>query len=748
MAAKYAGVIIDRIHPSLDKVFSYSIPEEMIDKDLLGMRVKVPFGSKLSEGYIVSIEDSVDLPVEKIKAVKEFPDPYPLLSKELIPLIKWMKEKYHCMAIEAIRCLIPYGIRTNPRAKTQKIVYLNEDIDPEDVIQFLRGRAPKMADIMTVLANEDGITVGELLEISGASSSSLNSLKAKGYVEIVKEEVYRDPWDEDYTEHTVPPVLNPEQIAAIECIQNNFNSGRTILLHGVTGSGKTEVYMRAVEMALSQGKQAIVLVPEISLTPQIVARFKGRFGEKIAVLHSRLSIGERFDEWRKIRNNEVDIVVGARSAIFAPFSRLGIIIIDESHEDTYKSGTRPRYHAREVAEKRCSLHNAFLVLGSATPSLEDYNKANLGLYSMAEMVNRVDGQPMPGVEIVDMREEIKKGNRSIFSQSMFNAVNDCLAKNEQAILLINRRGYAQFVSCRNCGYVVKCDNCDVSLTYHSDKSLLLCHYCGSSARYPQICPACGSKYIKHFGLGTQRAEQEIMSLFPKARVVRMDMDTTSRKGEHLRILSEFSSGKYNILLGTQMVAKGLDFPNVTMVGVIAADSTLNLPDYRSSEKTFQLITQVAGRAGRGQKAGRVVVQTYQPDSYAIQYASRHDYKGFFNQEINIRHQFFYPPFSNIIRILLSGEEEKELINCAHNVLQWVKEKIEQNVLLKRECIDAGVFPAPYQKIKNKYRWHVLIRILPKDKANDMYHKLIDELIERFYRVDISMSIDFNPVSLL
>lgn len=441
-------------------------------------------------------------------------------------------------------------------------------------------------------------------------------------------------------------------------------------------------------------------------------------------------------------------MVGARSAIFAPLGNLGIVIIDESHEDSYKSEASPRYHTLGLATQRCQNEGASLVLGTATPSLEDYYKSVQKEHTRVVMNHRIENRPLPKVDVVDMRMELAKGNRSMFSKSLYDELERVLQRGEQAIILLNRRGYAQFVSCRSCGYVVKCNNCDISLTYHARENRLKCHYCEYSSPYPNICPECKSPYIKHFGTGTQRVEDEINSFFPHARIIRMDMDTTSRKGSHQRILDAFRGKEYDILLGTQMVAKGLDFPDVTLVGVIAADTSLNLPDYRSSEKTFQLITQVAGRAGRGSKGGRVVIQTYEPDHFSIQHASRHDYEGFYNEEIEIRRQFRYPPFCHIVRILITGENEKSLIDTANRLEVWIKHRMDNDPILKNGIIELGAYPAPLEKVKNKYRWHVLTRIKKDRIFVERYHEVIDDCLKEFHNTSNIIGVDFYPTSLL
>ena len=749
----FAGVIIDQAHPALDKIFHYIVHDNLRDKIQLGMRVLVPFGigNKTIEGYIMSLDKETQVPYNKLKSIKKLMDPFPLILPELIPLVWWMKKEYHCLTIEAIRCFIPPGLRRNITEKQEKVVFLKAENNILGKAALVEPRSKYMAEILRILDERDGIPLAELADIAGgAPLSSFKSLEKKGWISIEDQEVYRNPWDHFIPNSDLVEVeLTQEQKNAIDIIRKGMSKSQGVfLLHGVTGSGKTEVYIHLVEKALKDNKRAIILVPEISLTPQTVGHFKDRFGEEVAILHSALSPGERFDEWRRIYNCQVNIVVGARSAIFAPVRDLGIIIIDEAHEDSYKSEASPRYHTTELAKQRSKEQGAVLVLGTATPSLEDFYNSEQNHYYRIPMDHRIDDKPLPQVEVVDMRMEIKKGNRSIFSQKLYDELRGILLRREQAIILLNRRGYAQFVSCRACGYVVKCDNCDISLTYHSKNNILKCHYCGDTKPYPNICPECKSPYIKHFGVGTQRVEQEIKKILPPARIVRMDMDTTSTKGAHQRILDAFRQKEYDILLGTQMVAKGLDFPDVTLVGVIAADTALNLPDYRSSEKTFQLITQVAGRAGRGQRKGKVIVQTYQPEHYSIQYASRHDYKGFYDEEITIRKQFNYPPFSHIIRILISGEDEKSVINTAIGIEKWMKHNITKDTIIKTGLLEIGAYPAPLERIKNKYRWHVSIRIRKDKIFLERYHEVVDQCQKEFLNNSNTIVVDFYPTSLL
>ena len=525
------------------------------------------------------------------------------------------------------------------------------------------------------------------------------------------------------------------------------NSQQTFLLHGVTGSGKTEVYMQAMAEVLKRGKRAIVLVPEIALTPQTVTRFSARFGRRITVLHSQLSPGERYDQWQRVKSGEVDIVVGPRSAIFAPVENLGLIVIDEEHETTYKQDEPPpRYHAREVAIKRAELVNCVVILGSATPSLESYYKATQGEYRLLNLKNRVDNIAMPPVEIIDMRVELKqKNNRSIFSEHLHDAIEERLALGQQVILFLNRRGFSTYVFCRECGHVEQCERCSISLTYHFDTKLMVCHHCNRECPPPKECPDCFSPYIRYLGLGTQKVEMEIQKAFPTARVARMDTDTTTRKGAHKNILDAFKNGEFDILVGTQMIAKGLDFPNITLVGVINADTALNLPDFRSGERSFNLLTQVAGRSGRSALGGNVIIQTYNPDHYSIQSAQEHDYHRFYQEEIALRASLLYPPFSHAASILLRGEDESLVIQAA-NLLN------EQMEMLKEaqfpEVKIRGPAPAPLAKIKNRYRWHFLLRSSDVKQLRELIQQSIQAAPPSVTRGNVDVLVNIDPMSVL
>ncbi|TDT61642.1 primosomal protein N' [Fonticella tunisiensis] len=638
------------------------------------------------------------------------------------------------------------GIIELKRKMDQKVKEKTLDIyvplEVEKCNEFIQNPPPryrKQAEILKqIIDNKDEHTITELCRKYKCTPGVIKGLEGKGLLVKIKKEIYREPVKD---EHVYPKVeLTLDQKKALTAIIEGYKNGiNTFLLHGVTGCGKTEIYLNLVEKFLKHGYGAIVLVPEIALTPQTVERFKGRFGEVVAVLHSRLSNGERFDEWRKIKSGEVKVVVGARSAVFAPVNNLKLIIIDEEHEYSYKSEMTPKYHTREIAEFRIKQNQGLLILGSATPSFESYYNAKSGAYGLVEITRRVDNKNLPEVRIVDMREELKAGNRSIFSVELFDSIKENLNRGHQTILFLNRRGYSTFVSCRACGYVSKCPHCDVSLTYHSSNNKLICHYCGFESKMHQVCPNCESKYIKYFGTGTERIESEIKKYFPNARVLRMDMDTTRKKGEHERIYNEFKNNNADILVGTQMISKGMDFKNVTLVGILAADMILNLPDFRSSERTFQLITQVSGRAGRGDKAGRVIVQTYDPEHYSIIYASKHDYVNFYNREIQIRKMLNHPPFTDILYVLLTSPKEDELIKACMEL------KDEFRYLYGRKDIEIlGPVPNHISKIKNNYRWHIIF----KGEIHKYYEIINETASKKLAGTSINFSFDVNPYSMI
>lgn len=616
-----------------------------------------------------------------------------------------------------------------------------------------RRAAVKRAEILQILLDEEvPIATAELTKRVGTSVSLLRTLERRGFIQITRARTVRNPLSCQPVAATQPYVLNSAQTAVFAEIQNaltrlqtaSTEARRILLLHGVTGSGKTEVYMQAIAPILESGKSVIVLVPEISLTPQTASRFIGRFGERVAVLHSRLSTGERYDSWHRIKKGEATIVIGPRSAVFAPVSELGLMIIDEEHSDSYKSDTAPRYHAREVAQKRSELANCALILGSATPSLESFHRARSGAYQLLSLPTRVLDREMPAVHIVDMRAELKGGNRTIFSALLRNAIEQRLVRREQIILFLNRRGHSTYVFCRTCGYVERCRNCSISLTFHFETKKLVCHHCGHRRDTHPTCPQCSSPAIRYFGMGTEAIEQEVRKAFPAANVKRFDADSTARKNAHQQILSAFQQQEIDILIGTQMVAKGLDFPNVTLVGVIAADTALNLPDFRASEQTFSLLTQVAGRSGRAEVPGEVVIQTYMPEHYCITAAQKHDYIGFYEQEVAARSALRYPPFSHVARLLLRGKDEKSVIEAAHAVLNQL-----HNSQTDGDSVEIlGPAPAPLSKIEGKFRWHFLLRSETVEAISQRVQQLIAEPPPAIKSNAVESVIDIEPTSIL
>ena len=578
--------------------------------------------------------------------------------------------------------------------------------------------------------------VGRILkkEANLISSSSVKTLLKKGILKEIEEEVYRLNHKSDVK--TKYPLTSLQQ-HAVDTVLNKKDSNTTFLIHGVTGSGKTEVYMEIIERLLLEGKESIVLVPEISLTEQIVSRFKNRFTDSIAILHSRLSEGEKYDEWRRIARGEVKIVIGARSAIFAPLKNIGVIIIDEEHTDSYKQDScNPKYHALDIAKWRSNYHNCPVVLGSATPTLETYARCKKNVYELIELNERVNNKKLPSIDIVDMNVEMKKkiGN---FSRSLISSMEESFSKGEQVLLLLNRRGYSSFVSCKNCGYTEKCPNCDITLTYHKSSNTLRCHYCGYGTKLNNICPECHEEAITTLGTGTEKIEEELNKLFPDKKVIRMDFDTTSKKGSHEKIIKSFANLEYDILLGTQMIAKGLDFPNVTLVGVINADTSLNIPDFRSSETTFQLLCQVAGRSGRGEKSGKVVIQTFNPDHYAIYYAKKHDYLGFYNREMSIRHKLGYPPYYYLTVIKVLSKSYEDARDISNKIGDYLKKNLVSTTILGPSI--ASVF-----KVNNVYRFQIVL----KYKKEDNLYSTLNNLIEHYKsNSKIKIDIDFNPIHI-
>ncbi len=704
---RYCDVIVDLSAGAVDRMFTYAVPDGMILD--AGWQVEVPFGSRVLDGFVISMKDDCPIDQEKVRFVKRTVHDYPVILPELMDLAVWMHERYLCNLVDALRLMIPAQMRGDRvHVRTRRVLHLT--LDEDGIKAFRRDNVRAKAQLALI----DRLTDGEL-DAAGLSPSVVRALVDKGAAEFVSAECRRTPTSLKGIASSEDPELMPDQARAIDEMTAALESGGgRFLLHGVTGSGKTEVYIRVIRRALEMGRTAVVLVPEIALTPQMVSWLHARFGEAAAVLHSGLSAGERYDEWRRIRFGDARVVIGARSAVFAPLENLGVIVVDEEHEGSFQSDQRPRYDAREIAWRRAQNHGGVLILGSATPSISSYMRAMPGVrrenaLTLVELNSRVMGRPMPEVELVDMRTEFEKGNHSIFSAKLSGALRECLDAGHQAVLFINRRGYSTFVSCRACGYVVKCDQCDVSMTYHQSENMLKCHYCGREMVPPKQCPSCASRYIKYFGAGTQKVEEETARLFPDARILRMDMDTTRGKDAHEHLIEKFRSGEANVMVGTQMIAKGLDFPKVTLVGVVAADMTLNLPDYRSSERTFQLITQVAGRAGRADDPGRVIVQTYEPEHYSIQLAAAQDYRAFYHRESAYRRRALYPPFTVIARIVYSAKDPKDAQDAAQSAEAELNRDLDEQGM-RQDVVQMRALEAPIKLLRGQTRWQVFLKM--------------------------------------
>lgn len=636
-------------------------------------------------------------------------------------------------------------VKQKTAIKKERLITINKKTQLEKIKETLPSNAKRQIELINwMLAHEQQtILASHLTEITGIPATVLKALIDKKAATEQLSEVYREPDAPSLKDVPIPTVLTDEQNVAIGEISKAVvnEQDTTFLLHGVTGSGKTEVYLRAIQEVLDKGQEAIMLVPEIALTPQMTARFKARFGELVAVMHSALSAGEKYDEWRKIKRKEVKVVVGARSAIFAPFDNVGIIILDEEHESTYKQEDTPRYHARDVAIKRAAHFRCPVILGSATPSLESYARTSKNVYTLLTLTRRARDQALPEVNVVDMREELKNGNRSMFSVDLAEAIRKRLDAGEQSILFLNRRGFSSFVLCRDCGTTVECPNCDISLTYHRAHERLKCHYCGHEEQVPLVCPQCKSEHIRFFGTGTQKVQEEITKLFPEARVIRMDVDTTRRKGSHEKLLRQFSEGKADILLGTQMIAKGLDFPNITLVGVLAADTTLHLADFRAAEKTFQLMTQVSGRAGRHDLPGEVFIQTYSPEHYAIELSKSQHYEPFYELEMKARRQFGYPPFYFVTLVQFSHEDVLKVAEFAGKATAYLKDNLSPDTVI------IGPTAAAISRVNNRYRYQCLIKYKKEPKLTETLQQLIKMYRTKWIKKGLIMSVDVDPVSI-
>lgn len=720
-------------------------PEDLYSGGLFELELE-PFGGE--RAILDFVEKKGEVTSKQLS--RQFPDSAPviksLLRRGVLQENQSIKDKLQIKTLKAVDLAV-----TPDEAEAALASFAPKAQRQREVLQFI----VEMKEMLP-------LALKDVLATMQVSAATVKGLADKGYITIEDKEAFRDPYRGRWFKPSDPLPLTAEQQNAYDRIVSVLDAQRhgVFLLHGVTGSGKTEIYLQSIQRCIEQGRQAIVLVPEISLTPQMVERFKGRFGDQVAVMHSRLSGGERYDEWRKIREGRAAVAIGARSAVFAPFAKIGLIIMDEEHETSYKQEESPKYHARDVAVQRAMQHGAAVILGSATPSLESYHSARSQANDefapmLLEMKARALGNELPGVQIIDMREELKEGNRSMFSRSLHQAVAARLERKEQTVLLLNRRGYSTFVMCRSCGYVAGCPECDISLTYHQKSNNLRCHYCGYAEPAPSVCPECGSEHIRYFGTGTQRVEEELAKLFPGIRVIRMDVDTTTEKGSHEKLLKQFRDKKADVLLGTQMVAKGLDFPDVTLVGVITADSALNLPDFRAAEKTFQLLTQVAGRAGRHQLPGEVMIQSYTPDHYSIIHASGHDYDSFVREELKHRRNLHYPPYCRLILVTLSHEQLPFLVRMAENMVSVLQGKARQKGWygsLDRLTSDAfdvlGPVASPVPRIKNRYRFQCMIKWRGTIDAVGLVREAAEQLEDTAQNPKLQISIDVDPQMLM
>ena len=667
---KYANVIVDISHEKVDRIFQYRVPEALEERLEVGMQAEVPFGAgnRLRKACVVGFAASPDYPPEKIKEIHGIVEGSVKAEEQLIALAAWMRETCGSTMNQALKTVLPVRQRTRQKLSRTLTCNLSEEEGRKLLKEYERKHWQAKARLLDALLRYGPLDQQRALRELNLSAAVIHGLERENVLRVETKTLYRNPFEGHFTQKKREMLLNREQTAAVEEIWKDYAEGirKTYLLHGVTGSGKTEVYMELIARVIREGKQAIVLIPEIALTFQTVMRFYERFGERVSVMHSRLSDGERYDQYQRAENGEIDVMIGPRSALFAPFSRIGFIIMDEEHEGSYKSETVPRYHARDAARFRAKLCGASVILGSATPSVDSYDRARSGQYGLCRLSGRFGDAKLPRVCIVDLRVELKEGNRGIFSRRLKAAMEERLQNGQQTMLFLNRRGLSGFVSCRSCGTAIRCPHCDVTLSLHSD-GRLRCHYCGYETAMPSLCPSCGSRYISGFRAGTQQIEREVKKHFPQARVLRMDYDTTRTKESYEQILTAFGKGEADVLVGTQMIVKGHDFPNVTLVGVLAADISLYASDYRASERTFQLLTQAVGRAGRGDKAGEAVIQTYVPDHYSIQTAARQDYEGFYSQEILDRRMLGYPPAAFLLGIYLSGPEEAFLLEQAERL---------------------------------------------------------------------------------
>lgn len=747
MSTLYADIIVDISHEKLDKTFQYRVPERLRERLEPGACVMIPFGSgnRLIKGYVVSLGEECRFDPEKIKDIAGLPEKETGVEDKMIALAAWIRRNYGCTMIQALKTVLP-AKQSVKKLEHRQLVRL---MSREEILSLLgeceRKKQVAKARLLRALAEQETIPYEWITGKLGVSAAAVNSIVKSGAAKLVSSESYRNPVKVQSGEMT-HNTLSEEQQTIVTEVLADFDAGRrqTYLIHGITGSGKTEVYMQLIGEVIKRGRQAIVLIPEIALTYQTLLRFYQRFGDRVSVMNSTLSPGEKYDQCERAKAGEIDVIIGPRSALFTPFPNLGLIVMDEEQENSYKSESTPKYHARETALEVAKLYGASVVLGSATPSLEAYYRAGRGEYRLFRLTKRLTGGELPTVYTVDLRQELQEGNRSIFSRKLQELMTDRLNKGQQAILFLNRRGYAGFVSCRSCGEVMKCPHCDVSLSEHKG-GRLICHYCGYTQPMPKLCPKCGSKYILGFRAGTQQIEDKLKELYPGVRTLRMDADTTRTKDSYEKILSSFANGEADVLIGTQMIVKGHDFPKVTLVGILAADLSLNASDYRAGERTFQLLTQAVGRAGRGELAGEAVIQTYQPDHYAITYAAAQDYESFYQEEILYRELSGYPPVAHMLAVQIYGKEEENVKQLALRLTDVVKSNMD--FLQNKKVQVLGPAPANISRINDIYRYVFYLKHSEYDTLVDV-KDVLEETLRQWQPRQLSIQFDFDPINIL
>lgn len=765
--AKYANIIVDISHEKLDKTFQYLIPDEIAEEVRVGVPVDIPFGNRSITGYVVELTDEAEFDVSRLKPIIGVKSSSVPIESQLIALAAWMRRNYGGTMNQALKTVIPIKQKTKAIEHKTLVLLLSKEEAFKTLALWEARHYTAKAKLLRELLAEGELDYNVVTQKLHVSAATIKNMESQKVLEIQVSKEYRNPVNhlESKGYHLT---LNHMQQAVVDHVTADMNGGicKTYLLKGVTGSGKTEVYMELIARTIAMGKQAIVLIPEIALTYQTVMRFYNRFGNKVSIMNSRLSQGERYDQYLRAKNGDIDIMIGPRSALFAPFSNLGLIIIDEEHESSYKSETVPRYHARETAIERARMNGASVVLGSATPSVDSYYHAKEGEYELLELNQRVQEKPLPTCEVIDLREELMNGNRSILSEKLQELMEDRLRKKQQMMLFINRRGVAGFVSCRSCGHVIKCPHCDVSLSQHNisegpnhmyqgrsaasgrmTTGKMVCHYCGYEEPVPTVCPSCGSKYIGGFKAGTQKIEMMVKERFPDARVLRMDFDTTRTKDSYEQILQAFANQEADILIGTQMIVKGHDFPNVTLVGVLAADMSLHISDFHAAERTFQLLTQAAGRAGRGEEPGDVIIQTYNPKHYAVLTAKAQNYEDFYEQEIVYRSMMSYPPIWNLLVVMCTCEQEQQLECVSKKLVNRLQYHLDTETSLQSEKIQLiGPADAMIAKVNDIYRKVIYI------KTKEYQHLvLLKERLEWYVKdnkdfQNVSVQFDFNPMS--